>query len=172
MKKVFSIGLVLVFLQIVLLGPIFMLQQHRWKEHMLNEIKVNLKDFEADELFFTDVEFEELTWREGRKEFLQDGNYFDVIEIKSVYGGKVIKCVNDHEEALLVQRYINAGKSEHNPFHSLVKGWLNNLVFSQHSTRLTYSNWNFVDDQAPTIAYAFTIKEALLKTPVPPPAFF
>ena len=139
---------------------------------MVHEIKSNLKDFEADELFFTDVEFEKLSWHEGRKEFVRDGKYYDVIEIKSVYGGKVIKCVNDQEEALLVQRYINAGKGEHNPFHALVKGVINNLVFKEHTTFLAFSTMNVVADQESTHAYVFTIKEAIQKIPVPPPSFF
>jgi hypothetical protein len=149
-----------------------MLQQYRWQEHMMQEIKVNLSDFEADEFFFTKAEFEKLSWREGRKEFIRDGKYYDVIEIKSVYGGMVIKCVNDQEEAFLMQRYINAGKGEHNPFHALVKGVINNLLFKQHSTCLAFSTMNFVEEQEPTAAYVFAIKEAIQKIPVPPPSFF
>ena len=149
-----------------------MLQQYRWQEHMVLEIKSNLKDFEADELFFTDVEFEEISWLEGRKEFVHDGKFYDVIEVKSVYGGKVIKCLNDHDESLLLQRFINSGKGEHNPFHTLVKGLLNNLVFDQSLENLPSAKLHCTEVNNAMFAYAFSIKESILSTPIKPPLFF
>jgi len=53
MKSIFSAFLGLLFIHLVLLGPLFILQQHRWKESMMQEIKSSLHDFEAEEIIST-----------------------------------------------------------------------------------------------------------------------
>ena len=66
----------------------FLLQQKRWKKHMMKEIKKHPECIDAQEMYFTDSEFSLLLWHEGRKEFVLHGEYYDVIQIKTVKGGK------------------------------------------------------------------------------------
>jgi len=170
-KKIGTVGLILVFSQLVLLGPLFLFQQNRWQEHMMTEIKRNLEDFEAEELYFSNAQFNVLNWHEGKREFSLGGKFYDVIEIKHVYGGIVIKCVNDKEEALLVKRYIDSGKGQSNPLHDLVKGICHSFAFEELDLELTPIliplSLNYIQNSA----YFYSVKESIKPCQSPPPNF-
>ena len=171
MKKIGLIGLVLLFCQLVLIGPLFLLQHMRWKEHMMTEIKRNLTDFQAEELYFSDTQYAKLRWHEGKREFSLSGKFYDVIEIKTVYGGKVIKCVNDKEEELLVKRYINSGKGQSNPLHHAVKSLIYSLLYEPLDNRLNAVYCTVRNLESHNTHYFFSLKESSANITYPPPNF-
>jgi hypothetical protein len=171
MKSIFSAFLGLLFIHLVLLGPLFILQQHRWKESMMQEIKSSLHDFEAEEIYFNIKDFNELTWYEGRKEFIFNGAFYDVIEVKNVYGGRIIKCIQDKEEDLLVQRFLASGKGEPNPFQSVIKGFWANLSLIEQTPLTVSLNASKVQPNKSCFLYAFSTKEHLQDLVNPPPNF-
>jgi len=163
--------MVLVFLQVILLGPMFLWQQHRWKEHMMKEIKQHPASIDAQEMYFADAEFSELSWHEGKKEFVHQGEYYDVIHVKTVRGGKVIQCVRDTAEHELVSHYVESGKGEQNPFQQLLKmSWLK-FVMEPHEPmyrrRITLS----LIQEEQRFHYLFSIQESSLNNLSPPPNF-
>lgn len=172
MKKVLAIGFVFVFLPLILVGPVFLLQKELWKEKIVAEMKQNLKEFEAVELFFTNDEFNTLSWCDGKKEFVLDASYYDVIEIKSVNNGKIIKCINDKGEERLVEQFIHTGKGKPNPFHQLIKVMWTKILFEEN----TQAEWNRRDlispKQVHRFYYAFSIQESGSTLLSPPPIPF
>jgi hypothetical protein len=170
-KKIGTVGLILVFCQLVLVGPLFLLQQMRWKEHMMTEIKQNISDFQAEELYFSDAQFDALNWHEGKREFSISGKFYDVIEIKTVYGGKVIKCVNDKEEELLVKRYIDSGKGQSNPLHHMVKSLVHSLLYEPVDHRLNAVYCTVRNLELHGFLYFFSLKESSANITYPPPNF-
>ncbi len=171
MKKIGTVGLILVFCQLVLIGPLFLLQHMQWKGHMMTEIKQNLTDFQAEELYFSDAQFDALNWHEGKREFSISGKFYDVIEIKTVYGGKVIKCVNDKEEELLVKRYIDSGKGQSNPLHHAVKSLVNSLLYEPVDHRLNAVYCTVHNLELHESRYFFSLKESSVYINYPPPNF-
>jgi len=170
-KKIGIVGLILVFSQLVLIGPLFLLQHMRWKEHMMTEIKQNLTDFQAEELYFSDAQFNALNWHEGKREFSLGGKFYDVIEIKHVYGGKVIKCVNDSEEELLVKRYIDSGKGQSNPLHHMVKSLIHFMNFEPAEEHVNVSFAVVHRLESHNTYYFFSLKESSANITYPPPNF-
>jgi hypothetical protein len=161
--------MVLVFLQVILLGPMFLLQQKQWKKHMMREIKQHPESINSREMFFTDPEFSALSWHEGKKEFVLEGEYYDVIQIRSVRGGKLVKCVKDNAEYELVTRYIQSGKGKQNPFHHLLKSTWLKFVMEPHEPlrRLRVAQSLIHEEQR--FHYLFSIQESTLKNLSPPP---
>lgn len=171
MKNIFSIFLLCVFFQLLLIGPIFLVQQERWKEHMMAEIKRNVDDFEVEAMVFSNAEYEKLSWREGHKEFVFNGAFYDVLTINTVPGGKEIRCVNDRDETALVERYIQEGKGHNNPFHNMVKVLWTNLSFEvTPAPELVLNDAYFLQDKNHRI-YSFSIKESENKPQSLPPNF-
>ncbi len=171
MKKIGLIGLVLLFCQLVLVGPLFLLQHMRWKEHMMTEIKQNLTDFQSEELYFSDAQFAKLRWHEGKREFSLSGKFYDVIEIKTVYGGKVIKCVNDSEEELLVKRYIDSGKGQSNPLHHAVKSLIHSIIVEPADLQVNATYREVFHLELHESRYFFSLKESSANITYPPPNF-
>ena len=171
MKKIGTVGLILVFCQLVLIGPLFLLQHMRWKGHMMTEIKQNLTDFQAEELYFSDTQYAKLRWHEGKREFSLSGKFYDVIEIKTVFGGKVIKCVNDSEEELLVKRYIDSGKGQSNPLHHAVKSLIHFMNFEPTEQQVNVSCAVVHRLESHNTHYFFSLKESSANITYPPPNF-
>ena len=163
--------MVLVFLQVILLGPMFLLQQKRWKRHMMKEIKKHPESINAQEMFFTDAAFSTLSWHEGKKEFVHQGAYYDVIHVKTVRGGKVIKCVKDTAELELVNRYIQSGKGKQNPFHQLLKiSWLKFVMEPHELLHREGVTLSLIQGEN-RFHYLFSIQESSLNNLSPPPNF-
>jgi hypothetical protein len=163
--------MVLVFLQVILLGPMFLLQQKRWKRHMMKEIKKHPESIDAQEMFFTDAAFSRLSWHEGKKEFVHQGEYYDVINIKTVRGGTVIKCVKDTAELELVNRYIQSGKGKQNPFQQLLKlSWLKIVMEPHEPVQWEGVALSLIHEEH-RFHYLFSIQESTLKNLSPPPNF-
>jgi hypothetical protein len=171
-KNIFSIFLLCIFCQLLLVGPIFLVQQERWKEHMMAEIKRNVDDFQVEAMFFSKAEYEKLSWREGHKEFVFNGAFYDVLAINTVSGGKEIRCVHDMGEDALVERYIQEGRGHNNPLHHMVKVLWTNLSFEvTPAPELVLNDVRFLKDKNHSL-YCFSIKESENKPQSPPPNFF
>ena len=163
--------MMLVFLQVILLGPMFLIQQKRWKRHMMKEIKKHPESIDAQEMFFTDPEFSNLSWNKARKEFVLHMAYYDVIQIRSVRGGKIIKCVKDTAEYELVTRYVQSGKGKQNPFQHLLKiSWLK-FVMEPHEPVQWEGVVQSLIHEKHRFHYLFSIQESTLKNLSPPPNF-
>jgi len=137
----------------------------------MKEIKQHPASIDAQEMYFGDAEFSVLSWHEGKKEFVHQGEYYDVIHIKTVRGGKVIKCLRDKEESKLVARYVESGKGKPNPFQQLLKlSWLK-FVMEPHEpmyrSRITLS----LIQEEHRLHYLFSIQESSLNNLSPPPNF-
>ena len=149
----------------------FLLQQKRWKKHMMKEIKKHPECIDAQEMYFTDSEFSLLLWHEGRKEFVLHGEYYDVIQIKTVKGGKRIKCVKDRAELELVTRYVQSGKGKPNPFQQLLKiSWMKCVMEPQEPLPTVQLFASSVQEKQ-RFHYMFAVKEFTLNTASPPPNF-
>lgn len=149
----------------------FLLQQKRWKRHMMKEIKKHPESIDAQEMFFTDAAFSRLSWHEGKKEFVQQGEYYDVIHIKTVRGGTVIKCVKDTAELELVNRYIQSGKGKQNPFQQLLKlSWLKIVMEPQEPMLNTAILVSQIHEKH-LFNYEFSVQETTITTLSPPPNF-
>lgn len=172
MKNIFSIFLLCIFFQLLLVGPIFLVQQERWKDHMMAEIKRNVDDFQVESIFFSNAEYVKLSWLKGHKEFVLKGSFYDVLAIKTVPGGKEIRCVNDRDETALIERYIQEGRGHNNPFHHMVKVLWTNLSFEvTPAPELVLNDAYFLQDKNHRL-YGFSIKESENKPQSPPPNFF
>ena len=137
----------------------------------MTEIKQNISDFQAEELYFSDAQFDALNWHEGKREFSISGKFYDVIEIKTVYGGKVIKCVNDKEEELLVKRYIDSGKGQSNPLHHMVKSLIYFMNFEHTEQQVNVSCALVHRLESHNTRYFFSLKESSVHINYPPPNF-
>lgn len=163
--------MVLVFLQVILLGPMFLIQQKRWKRHMMKEIKKHPETIDAQEMFFTDPEFSNLSWNKARKEFVLQGEYYDVIHMKTVRGGTVIKCVKDTAEYELVIRYVKSGKGKQNPFQNLLKiSWLKFVMEPHEPVQWEGVALSLIHEEH-RFHYLFSIQESTLRNMSPPPNF-
>jgi hypothetical protein len=170
-KNIFSIFLLCIFCQLLLVGPIFLVQQERWKEHMMAEIKRNVDDFEVEAMFFSKAEYEKLSWIEGHKEFVFNGAFYDVLAINTVPGGKEIRCVHDMGEDALVERYIQEGRGHNNPLHHMVKVLWTNLSFEvTQAPGLVLNDVRFLKDKNHRL-YGFSIKEHENQPQSQPPSF-
>ena len=139
---------------------------------MMAEIKRNVDDFQVEAMFFSKAEYEKLSWREGYKEFVFNGAFYDVLAINTVSGGKEIRCVHDMGEDALVERYIQEGRGHNNPLHHMVKVLWTNLSFEvTPAPELVLNDAYFLQDKNHRL-YCFSIKESENKPPSPPPNFF
>ena len=121
--------------------------------------------------FFSKAEYEKLSWREGHKEFVFNGAFYDVLAINTVSGGKEIRCVHDMGEDALVERYIQEGRGHNNPLHHMVKVLWTNLSFEvTPALELVLNDAYFLQDKN-HILYGFSIKESENKPQSPPPNF-
>lgn len=149
----------------------FLLQQKRWKRHMMKEIKKHPESIDAQEMFFADEDFTKLSWHEGQKEFVHQGKYYDVIHIQTVRGGKVIKCVNDTAELELVTRYVQSGKGKQNPFQHLLKiSWLKFVMEPHEPFQVSGVTLTLIHERY-RFHYRFSIQEITLNNLSPPPNF-
>lgn len=149
----------------------FLIQQKRWKRHMMKEIKKHPESIDAQEMYFTDLEFSNISWNKARKEFVLQGEYYDVIHVKTVRGGKVIKCVKDTAELELVNRYIQSGKGKQNPFHQLLKmSWLKFVMETHEPVQLEGVSLSLIHEEH-RFHYLFSIQESSLNNLSPPPNF-
>lgn len=138
---------------------------------MMKEIKQHPESIDAQEMFFADVDFSGLSWREGKKEFVLHGEYYDVIQIKTVSGGKRIKCVKDTAENELVAQYLQSGKGKPNPFQQLLKiSWLKCFMEPNESMN-TASIKPLVLCEKHHFSYQFSVSENTLNISSPPPNF-
>ncbi len=78
--------------------------QFSQKEAVKEEIKNNLKDEELEIISFTDNKLN-IFWEEEEKEFLLNGEMYDVVKTKTVNGKQLLYCINDKKEKSLVDNY-------------------------------------------------------------------
>ena len=157
--------------QLVLVGPLFLVQQYRWKAHMMEAIKAHSDQFSVEELSMTKKEFSQINWRDEKKEFVFQGRFYDVFQIKS-YGDKVvIQCVKDGEESRLIEQYIASGKGEKNPLHHGLKMLWSNLTLEEIFIEAFVFHRGQIPLENPCYSYAFAVKASCCDTPAPPPNF-
>src|SRR5689334_11952871 len=101
MKKIVSSILLLsLFLATVGYHFIFQVKQQNIKEDMEEYLsKENIRN--AVELRFSLNELSKLKW-ENDKEFVYNGELYDVVKKKNVNGSLVIQCIKDKKETHLV----------------------------------------------------------------------
>jgi hypothetical protein len=144
-------------------------QTHHWKESIERKIRKGIPNHQATQIFFSDVDFLKLDWRENKKEFVLDDHFYDVISIQKVYGGNIVKCLDDKEEKKMVEKYM---KMHHGENQGGTKWVRLHMVFLQYlpASSLTYC---LVTLQTTTVkvpaSYFFSIKDFHSKIPSPPP---
>jgi hypothetical protein len=90
------------------------------------EMKARLLAQDSPELIQFDLTPEKvssLEW-EDEKEFLLNGQMFDVVEMNSLQGVVILKCIPDHKETALIEQYLktNQGNStEKGPWLALLE---------------------------------------------------
>src|SRR4029079_12891061 len=86
----------------------FQVKQRNIKEDMEEYLsKENIRN--AVELRFSLNELSRLKW-ENDKEFVYNGELYDVIKKKNVNGSLVIQCIKDKKETHLVDDYVKVSK--------------------------------------------------------------
>lgn len=168
-KRIFSWFLLLLVLQTLCIGLWHTVQTHHWKESIERKIRKGIPNHQAKQIFFSDVDFLKLDWRENKKEFVLDDHFYDVISIQKVYGGKVVKCLDDKEEKRRVEAYMKIHKDE----NSGGAHWIRlSLGFFQYlPVRPVKITLVSIAEQAQKnkVLYSFSIKDFHSKIPSPPP---
>ena len=77
--------------------------QHEQKEAIKEKIFQNLKDEELQSISLSDNQ--NIYWEEDGKEFLLNGEMYDVVKRKIINGKVVLYCINDKKEKELVDNY-------------------------------------------------------------------
>ena len=77
--------------------------QHEQKEAIKEKIFQNLKDEELQSISLSDNQ--NIYWEEDGKEFLLNGEMYDVVKTKTVNGKVILYCINDKKEKALIDNY-------------------------------------------------------------------
>ena len=168
-KRIFSWFLLLLVLQTLCIGLWHSVQTHQWKESVERRIRQGIPNYQANEMYVSDADFPNLDWRENKKEFVLDNQFYDVISIQKVYGGNIVKCLEDKQEKKMVEKYM---KMHHDENQGGTKWVRLHMVFLQYlpASSLTYC---LVTLQTTTVkvlaSYSFSIKDFHSKIPSPPP---
>jgi hypothetical protein len=78
-------------------------QQYRAKQEMNARILAGVNDEELLAISETDA----ITWKEAGKEFLLNGNLYDVVRIKHTNSGRLLLCVTDEQEGRILKKFEN-----------------------------------------------------------------
>ena len=106
MLKKFSLLSIIFILAFSQVGYYFVLRQsqERQKEIIKQTILSQLKDEELDIISLNNNQ-QKIYWEEDGKEFLFNGEMYDVVKSKTVNGKILLYCINDKKEKALVDRY-------------------------------------------------------------------
>ena len=77
--------------------------QHEQKEAIKEKIFQNLKDEELQSISLSDNQ--NIYWEEDGKEFLLNGEMYDVVKTKTVNGKVILYCNSDKKEKALIDNY-------------------------------------------------------------------
>lgn len=83
---------------------IFRNSQSQQKEAIKEKINSRLAEGELQIISFTDNQ-QKIYWEEEGKEFLLNGEMYDVVKSKTVNGKELLYCINDKKERELVDKY-------------------------------------------------------------------
>ena len=83
---------------------VMLVSQYQLKEQMEEAIHNNLTEKEMEVICYTDNS-KDIFWEEEGKEFSFKGEMYDVVKTALVKGKKLIYCVNDKKEKLLIEKY-------------------------------------------------------------------
>jgi hypothetical protein len=139
--------------------------QHEQKEAVKEKIFRQLKDEELEVISLSDNP--NIYWEEDGKEFLLNGEMYDVVKTKSVNGKEIAYCINDKKEKALIDKYnlvtehnSSADKKGKNTFDNS----LNLFVYSDEVDAPSFSiciqTFSFFHSSLP---------EAMIKQASPPP---
>lgn len=78
--------------------------QHVQKRVIQEEIYQQLKDEELEIISLTDNK-QHINWEEEGKEFLLNGEMYDVVKTKTINGKLILYCINDKKEKSLIDKY-------------------------------------------------------------------
>lgn len=105
MKK-FSLIILISVLAYSQVGYYFVLRHSQFvqKEVIKEKILSQLKDDELKIISLTD-DHQQIFWEESGKEFLFNGEMYDVVKTKTVNGKVMLYCINDKKEKILIDNY-------------------------------------------------------------------
>jgi hypothetical protein len=103
--KKLSLILIITVLAYSQIGYYFVMRhfQHEQKEAIKEKIFQNLKDEELQSISLSDNQ--NIYWEEDGKEFLLNGEMYDVVKTKTVNGKVILYCNNDKKEKALIDNY-------------------------------------------------------------------
>lgn len=140
--------------------------QHEQKEAIKEKIFQNLKDEELQSISLSDNQ--NIYWEEDGKEFLLNGEMYDVVKTKTVNGKVILYCINDKKEKALIDNYNLITK--HNS--SSDKKGKNNIdnsfnLFVYHDEKNNYVYFTRGSNNFPS--FDFRLPENLMDNISPPP---
>ena len=105
MLKKLSLIVIVAVLAYSQVGYYFLIRyhQHEQKELIKEKLVRELKDEELEIITLNDDQ--KIYWEEDGKEFLLNGEMYDVVKIKSVNDVKTLYCINDKKEKALIEKY-------------------------------------------------------------------
>lgn len=169
-KKISFLILILTLIHTIFVGSLILIQNTLWKENVKENILSEIKNEEKTELYFSYEEFNRISWKEGRKEFVLNGDYYDVISIQKNKKGLHISCWKDNKEQVFKKNIsVVSLNSEKSPFRSF-KIIFTNLNWFPFPQKIESIKHEFKDDaQSMFFVYRFSIKEFIDKIPLTPP---
>ena len=105
MLKKLSLIVIIAVLAYSQVGYYFVMRhhQHEQKEFIKEKILRELKDEELEIITLDDPQ--KIYWEEDGKEFLLNGQMFDVVKARTVNGKQILYCINDKKEKALIDNY-------------------------------------------------------------------
>ncbi|HUS00838.1 MAG TPA: hypothetical protein VMY77_03885 [Chitinophagaceae bacterium] len=105
MLKNLSLIIIICILAYSQVGYYFVMRhhQHEQKEAVKEKIFRQLKDEEFQVISLAD--HQNIYWEEDEREFLLNGEMYDVVKRTTINGKEVLYCINDKKEKALIDNY-------------------------------------------------------------------
>lgn len=106
MLKKLSLIVIIAVLAYSQVGYYFIMRHSQYvhKKSIKHKIRSQLKDTELEVISLTD-NYQNIDWLEEDKEFLFNGEMYDVVKRNTVDGKTLLYCINDKKEKALVEKY-------------------------------------------------------------------
>ena len=115
MLKKLSLIVIIAVLAYSQVGYYFVMRHHQYEQKEAIKEKI-FRQFKEEELEIISLsDNKNIYWEEDGKEFLLNGQMFDVVRTKTVNGKQVLYCINDKKEKTLIDNYNLITKNNSSP---------------------------------------------------------
>lgn len=130
LKKGFSILLtaVVIFLATGYFG-VFVIARYHVRSEIKKEIKKGIPDHKLEKIIFTDEESKSIQWKKKGREFILNGQMYDVVRTEKTAAGICYHCIQDVKETSLYKCLDNNVSNTANS-KGRVKAWMKYFSFA------------------------------------------